>query len=62
LLILLSALAAKAINIIDLQLAHKNKNAYAALVIDGESHAIKEALTKLGSHYAEASFIEFNSI
>ena len=62
LLILLSALAAKQINIIDLQLAHKNKKAYAALAINGNSLIIKDLLTKLGSHYLETSFIEFNSI
>jgi len=62
LLILLSALASKQINIIDMQLAHKNKIAYAALAIEGDSFIIKDLLTKLGSNYSEASYIEFHSI
>lgn len=61
LLILLSALASKMINVIDMQLAHKNKIAYAALAVDGDSFIIRDLLTKLGSNYLEASYISFHS-
>jgi HisJ family histidinol phosphate phosphatase len=62
LLILLSALASKNINIIDLRLGNRNKIGYSALAIEGDSNKIKRLLTKLGSQYYEANLIEFHSM
>jgi histidinol-phosphatase (PHP family) len=62
LLILLSALASKHINIIDLRLGNLNNIGYSALAIDGDSHVIKNLLTKLGDQYYEANLIEFHSM
>ena len=62
LLILLSALASKNINIIDLRLGKRNKIGYSALAIDGDSNIINDLLTKLGEQYYEANLIEFHSI
>jgi len=61
LLILLSALASKNINIIDLRLGKRNKVGYSALAVDGNVNVINNLLTKLGSQYYEASLIEFHS-
>jgi len=62
LLILLSALASKNINIIDLRLGKRNKIGYSALAIDGDSNVINNLLTKLGEQYYEANLVEFHSI
>lgn len=62
LLILLSALASKNINIIDLRLGNRNKVGYSALAIEGDSNQINRLLTKLGSQYYEANLIEFHSM
>ena len=61
LLILLSALASKNINIIDLRLGKRNKIGYSALAINGDVHVINNLLTKLGPQYYEANLIEFHS-
>lgn len=61
LLILLSALASKHINIKDLRLGKLNDVGYSALAIDGDSHVIRNLLTKLGDQYYEANLIEFHS-
>ena len=61
LLILLSALASKNINIIDLRLGKRNKIGYSALAVDGDVNIINNLLSKLGSQYYEASLIEFHS-
>ena len=61
LLILLSALASKNINIIDLRLGKRNKIGYSALAVDGDSNIINDLLTKLGEQYYEANLIEFHS-
>ena len=61
LLILLSALASKQINIIDLRLGKLNEVGYSALAIDGDSNMIRNLLTKLGDQYYEANLIEFHS-
>ncbi len=58
LLILLSALASINVNIIDLQLAHKNKIAYAALAVEGNNFEIQAVLNQLGAHYYEATFVD----
>lgn len=62
LLILLSALASKHINIIDLRLGKLNNVGYSAIAIDGDSNVIKNLLTKLGDQYYEANLIEFHSM
>ena len=61
LLILLSALASKGINIKDLRLGKLNDIGYSALAIDGDSHIIRSLLSKLGNQYYEANLIEFHS-
>jgi len=61
LLILLSALASKNINIIDLRLGKRNKTGYAALAVDGDQYQIKQLLDKLGPQFEEANLIIFNS-
>ncbi len=62
LLILLSALASKNINIIDLRLGKRNKIGYSALAVDGDVNVINNLLTKLGAQYYEANLIEFHSM
>jgi histidinol-phosphatase (PHP family) len=61
LLILLSALASKHINIIDLRLGKRNDTGYSAIAVDGDSNIIKNLLNKLGDQYYEANLIEFHS-
>lgn len=61
LLILLSALASKHINIIDLRLGKLNDTGYSAIAVDGDSNIINSLLTKLGDQYYEANLIEFHS-
>ena len=62
LLILLSALASKNINIIDLRLGKRNKTGYSALAVEGDRGTIRELLNKLGDQYYEAHLIEFHSM
>ena len=62
LLILLSALASKNINIIDLRLGKLNNVGYSAISTDGDSRIIRDLLTKLGDQYYEANLIEFHSM
>lgn len=61
LLILLSALSSKNINIVDLRLGNLNKVGYSALAVNGDSNVIRALLTKLGNQYYEANLIEFFS-
>ncbi|MCK5825024.1 MAG: histidinol-phosphatase HisJ family protein [Ichthyobacteriaceae bacterium] len=61
LLILLSALASKNINIIDMQLAKRNKTGYSALAVDGDESVICKILENLGEKYIEANLINLNS-
>lgn len=61
LLILLSALASKNINIKDLRLGKLNDIGYSAIAINGDSNIIRNLLTKLGDQYYEANLIEFHS-
>jgi histidinol-phosphatase (PHP family) len=61
LLILLSALASKDVNIIDMRLGKRNKTGYSALAVDGDEHVISELLKNLGPQYEEANLIVFNS-
>jgi histidinol-phosphatase (PHP family) len=62
LLILLSALASKHINITDLRLGKLNDIGYSALGVEGDSYVIKNLLSKLGEQYFEANLIEFHSM
>ena len=62
LLILLSALASKSINIIDMRLGKRNKVGYSALAIDGDSNVIRGLLSKLGEQYYEANLVELHSM
>ena len=62
LLILLSALASKSINIIDFRLGKLNKVGYSALAVKGDTNEIKNLLSKLGEQYYEANLIEFHSM
>jgi len=61
LLILLSALASRNINIIDLRLGKRNKIGYSAIAVDGDKNVINNLLSKLGDQYYEANLIEFHS-
>jgi len=61
LLILLSALASRAINIKDFRLGQLNAVGYSALAVDGDSNVIRALLSKLGNQYYEANLIEFHS-
>ena len=61
LLILLSALASKNINIIDLRLGKRNKMGYSAIAVNGDKNVINYLLSKLGDQYYEANLIEFHS-
>ncbi len=61
LLILLSALASKNINIIDLRLGKRNQVGYSALAVDGDKNVINNLLGKLGDQYYESNLIEFHS-
>ena len=60
-LILLSALASKDINIKDLRLGKLNNVGYSALAVGGDSNVIRGLLSKLGNQYYEANLIEFHS-
>jgi histidinol-phosphatase (PHP family) len=62
LLILLSALASKHVNIVDLRLGKRNKIGYSALAVEGDSNEIRALLNKLGEQYYEANLIEFHSM
>ncbi len=62
LLILLSALASKNVNIIDFRLGKLNKVGYTALAVEGDSNVINNLLNNLGEQYYEADLIEFHSM
>lgn len=56
LLILLSALASRNINVNALQLGKKGNKGYAVLGVEGNDHIIEEIISKLGSQYFEISY------
>ena len=62
LLVLLSALASRNINVIDLQLGARGEKGFAALGIDGDERDVAEPLTSLGPSYIEASQIVLRSV
>ena len=57
LLVLLSALASRSINVVDLQLGARGEKGFAALGVNGDERIIAELLTELGPSYLEASQI-----
>jgi len=57
LLILLSALASRGVNVLDLQLGHRGERGFAVLGVHGEEGAVAEVLTRLGPQYYEAAQI-----
>ncbi len=62
LLILLSALASRNINIVDMRLGEKGKTGYSALAVEGDPDLIRKLLNKLGPQYHEASLVLFHSM
>ncbi len=57
LLVLLSALASRNINVVDLQLGARGEKGFAALGVEGDERDVSELLTQLGPSYLEASQI-----
>jgi HisJ family histidinol phosphate phosphatase len=57
LLVLLSALAARGVNVVDLQLGARGDRGFAVLGIQGEEREVADVLTRLGPEYMEASHI-----
>ncbi|MBF0407867.1 MAG: histidinol-phosphatase HisJ family protein [Candidatus Riflebacteria bacterium] len=60
LLILLSALASRGINVIDLQLGERGRKGYSALGIEGDERIVSEAIRHLGPSYYEISHLTLN--
>jgi HisJ family histidinol phosphate phosphatase len=57
LLVLLSALASRGVNVVDLQLGARGDKNFAALGIEGDERDVAEVLRRLGPSYLEASQI-----
>ena len=55
LLVLLSALSSRNVNVLDLQLGERGDKGYAALGVDGDERAVAELLPRLGPGYLEAA-------
>ncbi|MBU1076484.1 MAG: histidinol-phosphatase HisJ family protein [Spirochaetes bacterium] len=62
LLILLSALASRQINVADLQLGHRGDKGFAVLGVEGNERDVAEVLTKLGPQFYEVSHLTLNNI
>lgn len=60
-LVLLSALASRGVNVVDLQLGARGDRNFAALGIEGDVRDVAELLTRLGPQYLEASQVERGS-
>ncbi len=60
-LVLLSALASRGVNVVDLQLGARGDRNFAALGIEGDPRDVAEVLTRLGPQYLEASFVLLGS-
>ena len=60
-LVLLSALASRGVNVVDLQLGARGDRSFAALGIEGDGRDVAEVLTRLGLQYLEASQVELGS-
>jgi len=61
LLILLSALASREVNVVDLQLGARGEKGFAALGVDGDERDVADALSGLGPAYLEASQLVLGS-
>lgn len=61
LLILLSALASRKVNVLDLQLGKRGGKGCAVLGVQGDDREISEALTSLGPEFLEASYLLLSS-
>ncbi len=61
LLILLSALASRNVNVLDLQLGERGDRGFAVLGVEGDENEISAVLPRLGPQYYEASQIVLNS-
>jgi hypothetical protein len=57
-LVLLSALASRGVNVIDLQLGARGDRNFAALGVEGDPRDVAEVLRRLGPSYYEASHIQ----
>ncbi|MDR0303184.1 MAG: histidinol-phosphatase HisJ family protein [Chitinispirillales bacterium] len=62
LLILLSALASRNINIIDLQLGERGDKGFAALSYDGDFGVVEDMLRKLGDQYYETTHFQLSAL
>jgi histidinol-phosphatase (PHP family) len=60
-LVLLSALASRGVNVVDLQLGARGDKNFAALGIEGDEREVAEVLRRLGPSYFEASQIVLGS-
>jgi HisJ family histidinol phosphate phosphatase len=61
-LVLLSALASRGVNVVDLQLGARGDRNFAALGIEGDEREVAEVLRRLGPTYFEASQINLGSV
>ena len=61
-LVLLSALASRGVNVLDLQLGARGDKNFAALGVEGDSRDVAEVLRRLGPSYFEASHILLGGI
>ncbi|MFZ2961412.1 MAG: histidinol-phosphatase HisJ family protein [Candidatus Ozemobacteraceae bacterium] len=61
LLILLSALASRNINVQDFQLGERGRKGYAVLGVEGDEKTIAEAITHLGPDYYEVSHLTLSN-
>jgi len=62
LLILLSALASRNINVVDLQLGERGDKGFAALSYEGDFKVVEDLLRKLGDQYCEITHFELNGL
>jgi HisJ family histidinol phosphate phosphatase len=61
-LVLLSALAARGVNVVDLQLGARGDKNFAALGLEGDERDVAEVVRRLGPSYLEASQIMLGSV
>jgi HisJ family histidinol phosphate phosphatase len=62
LLVLLSALASRGVNVVDLQLGARGDKNFAALGVEGDARDVADVLHRLGPSYLEASQIVLESL
>jgi histidinol-phosphatase (PHP family) len=61
-LVLLSALASRGVNVVDLQLGARGDKNFAALGVEGDERDVADVLRRLGPTYFEASQIILGSV